>query len=177
MIITGIDIETTGLEVEKSHRIIEFCAILYDFETRQERIRFTQRINPHRTIDRKAFEVHGISAEDLASAPSWEAVAPKIAMIFEKTDIGVGHNGDWFDFPFIAEELVRVGAPLHDITLFDTMLKGLWATPTGKRPSLKELCFACDVEYDVEKAHAADYDVERMMACLWKGLDWGFYKL
>jgi len=61
--------------------------------------------------------------------------------------------------------------------VFDTMTEGRWATPDGKLPKLQELCFALEVEYDTNKAHAAEYDVDVMMECLWKGIDCGFFTL
>ena len=177
MIITGLDLETTGLDQAKGHRIIEVAMILFDLSTRAEKLRYVQRVNPQRTIDAKAFEVHHISSVDLADKPTWDKIAPKVAKVLEKTDILVAHNGDSFDFPFVGEEMIRVDVDIPPVRTFDTMTQGLWATPTGKVPRLGELCFACDVAYDPEAAHAADYDVERMMECLWFGIDQGFFNL
>jgi len=61
--------------------------------------------------------------------------------------------------------------------LSDTMTEGVWATHDGKKPSLQELCFACEVEYDPALAHAAAYDVDKMMDCFFKGLEWGYFEL
>lgn len=57
------------------------------------------------------------------------------------------------------------------------MVQGRWATPMGKYPSLKELCFACDVPYDPEKAHGAEYDVDMMMQSFLFGYKLGFFKV
>lgn len=178
MIITGLDIETTGLSQEKGHRIVEIAMVCYDSATRQPRLRFVQRINPERNIDAKAQEVHGIALSDLTGKPKWEAVAPKVVAIMQRSALLVAHNGDDFDLPFIVNELLRLDLmpPAH-VQTFDTMVNGRWATASGKLPSLKELCFACGVDYDPKKAHAADYDVDVMMESFFKGLDWGRFNI
>ena len=106
-----------------------------------------------------------------------EEVAPKLIRVMQKADLIVAHNGHGFDMPFTAGEILRIGQPLPKTPCFDTMLEGRWATPMGKLPSLRELCFACGVEYDTEKAHAADYDVDVMMASFFVGYDKGFFKI
>lgn len=176
-IIAGIDIETTGLEQEKGHRIIEICCSLYDLDARQKRLTWSKRINPHRSILADAERVHGISISDLANCPSWEETAPTVQAILKKCHIIVGHNGDSFDFPFIAAELVRVGLQPPNPKTFDTMVNARWATPFGKLPKLQELCFALGIEYDPAKAHAAEYDVDVMMSALWEGIDRGAFIL
>jgi len=57
------------------------------------------------------------------------------------------------------------------------MMSGCWATAFGEVPSLKKLCFACDVEYDADDAHAADYDVDKMMESFFFGVGAGRFKL
>ena len=177
VIVTGIDIETTGLSQEKGHRIIEIAAVMYDLDTRKELLRWVQRINPQRSIDAGAQAVHGISFEDLTSCPTWAEVAPKVVKILGKSALVVAHNGDGFDMPFIGNELIRIGQPIPNIQTFDTMLRFRWATPLGKMPSLKELCFACGVEYDEHLAHAALYDVRVMMDSFFFAKNKGFVSL
>lgn len=177
MIITGFDIETTGLDQSKGHRIIEVAASLYDLETRTLKGKFVQRINPERSIDADAQAVHGISFEELSGCPTWEEVAPKLVKVFRASGLIIAHNGAGFDMPFVGGELLRIGQPVPDVNCFDTMQKGRWATPMGKLPNLRELCFACGVQYDVLKAHAADYDVDVMMESFFVGLDKGFFKI
>jgi DNA polymerase-3 subunit epsilon len=175
MIYAGIDIETTGLEWAKDHRIVEIAALVYRHPEPTPVIRFVQRVNPQRPIDAKAQAVHGISFDDLTACPTWDAVAPKIIRVLQTANVVVAHNGDGFDRPFIEHELRRVGLPVPAATWIDTCKDARWATPFGKSPSLGELCFACGVEYDPTKAHAAAYDVERMMLCFFEARRQGFY--
>lgn len=176
MIIGGCDIETTGLSQEGGHRIIEICFRLYDSETKKLVDTYTQRISPKRSIDAKAMEVHHITPKDLIGCPTWDEVADDIARFMGKCDVVVCHNVA-FDIPFIALELVRIGEDFPNVEVFCTMMEGTWATPNGKRPKLGELCFALDVPYDATLAHSAEYDVDVMMKCLFRGIELGFYTL
>lgn len=171
-IIAGIDLESTGL-LSPDHRIIEYYIALYKGSTKI--FEYNQRIDPQRSIGAEAQRVHGITASDLIGKPSWEEVAGTIATILGKADYFVWHNGDDFDGPFTKMELGRVGLTMPDRPSVDTMQQGVWATPDGKKPRLSELAFACGVDYDPSKAHAADYDVQVMMDCYFRGLDWNFF--
>ena len=54
------------------------------------------------------------------------------------------------------------------------MAESRWATPDGKWPKLGELCFACGVNYNADEAHAAEYDVNKMMECFKKTQELGY---
>lgn len=181
MIIGGLDLETTGLEQEKGHRIIELALLLYSYDVVAKRHAFkgkyVQRINPQRSIDPGAFAVHGISFEDVSMCPTLEAVAPNVVKLMNACDVIVAHNGNGFDLPFLAAELMRIGSPIPDVESVDTMVQARWANPMGKLPNLGEFCFACGVDYDKSKAHAAEYDVEVMMQGFFVALREGFIQL
>ena len=62
-----LDTETTGLEVEQEHRIIEIgCVEL--FNRRLTGRSFHQYLNPERDIDEGAVQVHGLTRERLGLA-------------------------------------------------------------------------------------------------------------
>ncbi len=176
MLITGLDTETTGLDQADGHRIIEIALLTYDAASRKLVDKYVQRIDPERAIAAAAQAVHGISYGELVGQPKWEAVVPEVTSRLNKTSLMVAHNMG-FDGPFIGGELLRVGASMPTADIFCTMENGRWACADGKSPKLMELCFALGVDYDQAKAHAADYDVEVMMDCLWRGIDRGFYQL
>jgi len=175
MIIAGLDTETTGLE-PGDHRIIEIYIGLWDLATQKRLFAYEQRIDPQRAILADAQRVHGISNSDLVGKPIWDTVAPNIVKILAKAHVIVAHNGESFDMPFINHELQRLGHPAVRLPLVDTV-QSRWASPIGKSPTLQELCFACDVTYDPEKAHAAAYDVEVMVECFFRGHRWGRFTL
>lgn len=171
MIIAGLDIETTGL-LAPDHRIVEIYIGLW--KDKKRIWQYEQRINPERAISADAQRVHGISINDLFGMPTWNDVAPIVYKILSRADLLVAHNGNEFDLPFIKKELERVGLKMPEKPSVDTMLEGTWATSDGKKPRLGELAFACGIEYDPTKAHAASYDVEVMMDCFFKARKWGF---
>lgn len=177
-LIIGLDTETTGLDVTKGHRIIEFCGHVYRWPERKKVISVTQRIsNEGQKIDRKAQEVHGISQADLIGKPRFKEFAKKIAPVFARKPLVVAHNIE-FDIKFLAAQMAEVGHPLPpDLMLFDTMGEGMTASYDSKPPSLREFCWAMGVEYDPSKAHAAEYDVDVMMEALFAGIDRGYIRL
>jgi DNA polymerase-3 subunit epsilon len=178
-LIAGLDIEATGLEQEKGHRMVEVALGILDLEAPEPRsVRWVvQRLNPERPIDPKAFEVHGIAFEDLTTCPTWEQWGPLFARVLHRIPVLVAHNGEGFDLPFVWRELIRIGQAPPTIRLVDTMLQGRWATPDGSVPNLGALAFACGVDYDKEKAHAASYDVDVMLQCFTKQLPRGFFTI
>jgi DNA polymerase-3 subunit epsilon len=176
-IVGGLDFETTGLDWEKGHRFCESALVLRDLDTGERIGRYVTRINPQRAIDADATAVHGIKFEDVVGAPLWEEVGPKLSALLSHCTYVVAHNGEGFDMPFMVHELLRIGAPLPEVRLVDTMLQGRWASPDGMVPNLGALCWACGVPYDATKAHAADYDVEVMLECFFQQLPRGFFTL
>lgn len=172
----GLDIETTGLEQEKGHRIIEIAMLTYDMDSRQLEDVWVKRIDPDRPIDSKAQEVHGIAYSDLVGCPKWEELAQEVSDRMSRADLLIAHNMG-FDGPFIGAELMRVGVRVPNVHALCTMENARWACPDGKLPKLEELCFALGVEYDRAKAHGAEYDVSVMMECFFRGFDRGFYTI
>lgn len=173
MIIATLDTETTGF-CEPEHRLVEVYIDFVDLGTKRSLGVLNQRINPKRNMPAEAQRVHGISMSDLMNQPDWETVGPKVHAVLTKASICVAHNAH-FDKGFLNMEFQRIGLPALTQPFFCTMENGIWATSSGKKPSLMELCFACDVTYDPTLAHAASYDVQRMNECLFKGMDWGFF--
>ncbi len=180
MIITGIDLETTGLKAEEGHQIVEIALAVYKRNAPNSYSKvgstFRRRIKPTRPIDAAAQQVHGISMADLAKAPAWDAVAPTVSRILASTHLLVAHNIG-FDVPFLAVELNRVGMTLPNLDVFCTMENGRNTTALGKLPSLKQLCWAHGLEYDDNAAHAADYDIDLTMQCFFKGWQRGWFTL
>jgi DNA polymerase-3 subunit epsilon len=131
-----------------------------------------------RGIDPGAEAVHGISSDMLIGEPTWEVVGPKLGKLLSRCNVIVAHNGEGFDLPFAFAELARIGEPVpNGIRVVDTMLQGRWATPDGALPNLRRLCWACDVEYDKSKAHAATYDVDVMLQCFFGQWAEGFFQV
>jgi len=69
-----LDTETTGLEVEQGHRIIEIGALLLE-DRKKTDDHFHVYLNPERLIDEEAQKVHGISNKDLIDKPKFSDIA------------------------------------------------------------------------------------------------------
>ncbi len=181
LILTGIDVETTGFEPEKGHRITEIAMDVYSYDlaTRvfTKRGAFHRLVNPQRDIPLVVQELTNITPALVSSCPNWNDVAPGVASILAATDLFVAHNAN-FDAPFVAHELLRVGQKVNlDMETFCTMQAGRFATPFGKCPKLTELCWALGVDFDDTVAHRANYDTDRMMQALFAGIDAGYFDL
>ena len=61
-----LDTETTGLEVSAGHRIIEIGGIEL-INRRSSENSFHCYVNPERTVDKEALEIHGIDNDFLSS--------------------------------------------------------------------------------------------------------------
>lgn len=169
--ILGLDLETTGLN-QVEDRIIELCFGLYSNDQKPIK-NITMRFNPCRSIDPKAQAVHHITSEELMGCPKFEEKAQILSQILAKADLVVIHNAR-FDAPFLANEFRRCGVNVPETMVYDTMEESRWATFDGKVPTLGELCFATNVTYEPEKAHAADYDVDCMMKAFFALCNKGF---
>ena len=79
-----LDTETTGLEVELQHRVIEIgCVELVN--RRLTGRTYHQYLNPERDIDEGAQQVHGLSRETLAKQPLF-GLEERIALIRQAAD-------------------------------------------------------------------------------------------
>ena len=83
------DVETTGLFVEKGHRVIEIGAVRVDGDMRGEE--FQSLINTDKPIAKAAWKVHGITAEMLAGQPEAKDVFSAFRD-FAGTNTLVAHN-------------------------------------------------------------------------------------
>ena len=103
--IVFFDLETTGTSVSKD-RIMEIALVkLLPGGGRETKV---QRINPQMPTTPGAFGVHGISDEEVADCPTFEAKAEELYDWLEGCDFG-GYNLLNFDLPLLAEEFYRAG--------------------------------------------------------------------
>lgn len=174
MRIAGIDTETTGLDPEKGHELIEIGINMFDWTPGNpaKKIGFTwiQRIHTKRPIDPAAEAVHKISKEMLVGQPTFKEVAPTLIKLLKAADLLVAHNME-FDSGFVAHQLLKSGFEVPNPEVFCTMEEGRSTTPMGNVPNLGALCWAFDVDYDPSVAHAADYDIDKTMECFFTGID------
>lgn len=100
--ITVFDVETTGLDARKGHKIIEIAGVRIEDGQIDETKSFVSLVNPEREIPWEAKQVNKIKDEDVASAPGIEEVLPKF-LEFANGSILVAHNAN-FDMSFLTVE-------------------------------------------------------------------------
>ncbi len=93
-----IDTETTGLD-HKTEQLIEVAAVRLDAGEITEK--YTSLVKPTVPIRRSSFEIHHISEEMVADAPSIETVLPEFLAFIGDRPI-VAHNA-LFDYSFVNE--------------------------------------------------------------------------
>src|SRR5437773_4633468 len=103
-----LDTETTGLEPNLGHRIIEIAAVeVVNRRPTGRTVHFY--INPERDIDGGATDVHGLTWEMLRDKPRFSDVANEFVE-FARGAQWIIHNAP-FDVAFIDEELKRLDLP------------------------------------------------------------------
>lgn len=155
-----LDTETTGLEPEHGHRIIEIGAVeLIDRKLTGRR--FHRYMNPQREIDDGALAVHGITSDFLADKPPFGEVADEFLAFIDGAELII-HNAP-FDVAFIDYELGQLGQPNRRIegmwAVVDTLAMARHKHP-GQKNSLDALCRRYDVDNSQRELHGALLDAE-----------------
>ena len=144
-----LDTETTGLEVKQGHRIIEIGAVLVNNRVKSDQY-FHSYLNPQRSIDEKAYEVHGISLESLEDNPLFEEVAEDFIQFVEGSTLVI-HNAP-FDLGFLNNELKLASSKypkLEEICEVEDSLEIAREKHPGQRISLDALASKYNVSgYD-----------------------------
>ena len=153
-----LDTETTGLEVEQGHRIVEVGAVALSNRKRTD-LHFHSYLNPHRSIDEEAEKVHGLSIERLSNEPEFSEIAESFLEFIEGS-ILVIHNAA-FDLGFLNAELKRASSKypaLEEICdVEDTLLMARSKFP-GQRNSLDALANRFEISGYDRSFHGALLD-------------------
>lgn len=99
---TVFDIETTGLDPRRGHRIVEIAAVRIEGGIIQRTSPFEAFVNPERKVPWEATQVNTITDAMVAHAPSIEKVLPEFLQ-YAQGSILVAHNAD-FDMGFLNAE-------------------------------------------------------------------------
>lgn len=154
-----VDVETTGLFPTAHDRIVE-VAVLRHAPDGTVRERWVSLVDPGR--DMGATHVHGLTAADVAGAPSFADVVGQLCRLL-RGSVVVAHNAR-FDLAFLATEFARAGHHLPSLPAVCTMtLPGLLGLRVTGR-SLQACCHQWGVPYDAERAHGALHDAEAAAA-------------
>ncbi len=158
------DLETTGFQFSRGHRIVEIGGVELVNGAITGR-NFHTYVNPERDMPEDAYRVHGLSADFLSDKPVFadEGVAPAFAAFVSGAEL-IAHNGVGFDLPFLQAELEAAGLARLKNELVDTMLLARRKYP-GAPASLDALCarFGIDTKERERDGHGALLD-SRLLA-------------
>ena len=155
-----LDTETTGLEAELGHRIIEIgCVEVVNRKLTGRH--FHQYINPEREIDEGAQQVHGISLESLADKPLFADIAQEFIDFVAGAELVI-HNAP-FDVGFLDVELDllsnKIGKINQHCQVLDSLILARQMHP-GQRNSLDALCKRYFIDNSQRDLHGALLDAE-----------------
>ena len=162
------DTETTGLEPELGHRIIEIGAIELVNRRRTGR-QFHRYLCPDRTIDPGAAQVHGLTTEFLSGQPRFADVFDELREFVAGAELII-HNAP-FDVAFLDAELALLAArgvlgqkvTTRDVCdVLDTLALARQMHP-GQRNSLDALCKRYSIDNSHRDLHGALLDADLLL--------------
>jgi DNA polymerase-3 subunit epsilon len=155
-----LDTETTGLEAEQGHKIIEIGAVEV-IDRRLSGRRFHRYLNPDRDIDDAAMEVHGLTPEFLADKPRFAEIADELLDFIRGAELVIHNAG--FDLSFLDRELAcldTLPGSIRDFCAVTDSLALARHKHPGQKNSLDALCRRYDVDNSQRELHGALLDAE-----------------
>ena len=152
-----LDTETTGLDYEQGHRIVEIGIVELENHLPTGSY-FHYYLNPERDSDKKAQEVHGLSREFLNDKPKFSDIADEFVEYISDSRIII-HNAP-FDLGFINAELIRCGMKkLNEDMIIDTLILAKKKF-FGQSVSLDSLCKRFNIDLSERNVHGALKDAK-----------------
>ncbi|MDY0308793.1 MAG: DNA polymerase III subunit epsilon [Castellaniella sp.] len=154
-----LDTETTGLEPDQGHRVVELACV--EILNRQVTNRHLHLyLNPDRDSDPEALRVHGLTTEFLSGHPRFPEVAQQLVDFVRDAEVII-HNAA-FDVKFLNAELQRAQLPPFTelcAKITDSLLVAREMFP-GKRNNLDALCERFGISNAHRTLHGALLDSE-----------------
>ena len=158
------DLETTGINITND-RIVEI-AILKLFPD-QKIEKQVWLVNPEMSIPLEVSEIHGITNDKVADAPTFKEISKIVYNFIKGCDLA-GYNSDRFDIPLLMEEFLR-----SDIDFSTKNLKTIDVQTIFHKMEQRNLTaalkFYCDKK--LENAHSAMDDTQATHDVLMSQLD------
>lgn len=154
-----LDTETTGLEVDLGHRIIEIGCVEIVNRRLTGRV-YHQYLQPDREIDSGAKEVHGIDEDFLADKPRFSDIVGDFLGFIDGAELVI-HNAP-FDVGFLNNELKLAQKQLvtnYCGAVTDTLVLARKLHP-GQKNNLDALCRRYEVDNSQRDLHGALLDAE-----------------
>ena len=150
-----LDTETTGLDPQDGHRIVEIGAVELHNHVPTGNV-YHQYINPLISMPDQAFAIHGLSDEFLSDKPKFSEIAKEFLDFIGSAKLVI-HNAA-FDIKFINAELKRIDK--EEITFdraTDTLAIARKKFP-GSPASLDSLCRRFKIDNSARVVHGALLD-------------------
>ena len=166
-----LDTETTGLDPNDGHRMVEVACVEL-FNRRLTGRHLHLYLNPDRDSDPEALAIHGLTTEFLSQHPRFDEVAHQLVDYVKGAEVII-HNAP-FDTRFLNAELTRVGLPPFDTLctkITDSLVYAREIHP-GKRNSLDALCDRYGISNAHRTLHGALLDSE-LLADVWLAMTRG----
>lgn len=154
--LTIFDVETTGLDALRGHRIVEIAGMRMENGILQQESTFVSLVNPEREIPWDARQVNKIDEAAVKLAPTIDVVLPQF-LEFAKGSILVAHNAQ-FDMSFLHAEKQFCWGYTDLPECLCTMMLSRSLYPADFRHSLDVLCKRFDLEMPLDR-HRALADV------------------
>jgi DNA polymerase-3 subunit epsilon len=154
-----LDTETTGLEAELGHRIIEIGGIEL-VNRRFTGNNFHRYLNPERESEAAALEIHGLTTEFLRDKPKFPEIAREFLDYVSGAQLVI-HNSA-FDLSFLDRELDLADLkPLAEYCsgVVDTLRMAKEMHP-GRKNSLDALCERYQINNSARTLHGALLDAQ-----------------
>ena len=150
-----LDTETTGLNVEDGHRVIEIgaCEMINHVLTGKSLHLY---LNPEKQIDKEAKRVHGINDDFLIDKPKFSEVCEELLSFLSDSRLII-HNSK-FDLSFLNNELTLSGNSKNiDNEIIDTLILAKKLFP-GSPVNLDSLCRRYNISLTTRETHGALID-------------------
>lgn len=159
-----LDTETTGMNKfgthYKGHKIIEIGAV--EIINRQlTNKEFHVYLNPNRSIDLEAFQIHGITDQFLLNKPIFSDIVSEFLIFIRDSELII-HNA-FFDLGFLNYELHHANTNYKKIESYCTVIDSLKIARQmfpGQRNSLNALCERFSVNNNKRVLHNALIDAQ-----------------
>ena len=152
-----LDTETTGLDYEDGHRIVEIGIIELENHVPTGSY-FHYYLNPERESEQKAQEVHGLTREFLSDKPKFSDIADELMHYISNSKIII-HNAS-FDVGFINAELTKCNMKkLNEENVIDTLTIAKKKF-LGQSVSLDSLCRKYNIDLTSREIHGAIKDAK-----------------
>ena len=152
-----LDTETTGLDHESGHRIVEIGIVELENHLPTGN-NFHYYLNPERDSDKRALEIHGLTRDFLNDKPKFSDIAEEFVNYLSNSKIII-HNAS-FDVGFINSELVNCNLKeLNEDLIIDTLILAKKKF-LGQSVSLDSLCKKYNIDLTGRDAHGALKDAK-----------------